>query len=40
MGSVIGGTTITIFGRHFTPNSTDIKVLVGGEWNNHMYVLG
>ena len=31
MGSINGGTTITIFGEYFDPNATDIEVLVGGE---------
>ena len=33
MGSINGGTTITIFGEYFDPNATDIEVLVGGEIN-------
>jgi len=33
MGSINGGTTITIFGEYFNPNATDIEVLVGGEVN-------
>ena len=31
MGSINGGTTITIFGEYFNPNATEIEVLVGGE---------
>jgi len=33
MGSINGGTTITIFGEHFDPNATKIEVLVGGKIN-------
>jgi len=33
MGSINGGTTITIFGEYFDPNATEIEVLVGGEIN-------
>jgi len=32
IGSINGGTTITIFGEHFDPNATKIEVLVGGEY--------
>jgi len=37
MGSINGGTTITIFGEYFDSNATEIEVLVGGEVSTIYY---
>jgi len=30
-GSVNGGTKITIYGKYFNPNTTNVKVMIGGR---------
>ena len=39
MGSINGGTTITIFGEYFDPNATEIEVLVGGKTNVYLFMI-